>query len=189
MTTNASSRISPAEHRAEVRRTSLQVIMFDLEQSSQALVARQLTSQASSVKDHRRFQTTEERVKNARVRAYPEGNTFGLREKGVDDRIRRANSRKLHGEAEGVRIVVYSRLEYRCIAAATYLGVIVTKREPFGQGMEWRMHLLQNIIINRAGKRRRTSLQTPITRSGTAYLQHDESVRALITPQTNFFRP
>jgi hypothetical protein len=26
------------------------------------------------------------------------------------------------------------------------LGVIVTKREPFGQGMEWGMHLLQNII-------------------------------------------
>ena len=55
---------------APVRRSSFQVIMSEFEQANnRTMVPRQISTQKSSVKDYRRFKTSEERIK-ACVRTY-----------------------------------------------------------------------------------------------------------------------
>ena len=67
----APHKVSPADSKAvPARRSSFQVIMSDLEQANnRTIVPRQFSTQKSSVKDYRRFETSEERVK-ACVRTY-----------------------------------------------------------------------------------------------------------------------
>ena len=70
---NAPHKVLPADApaaAAPVRKSSLQVIMSELEQTSPTTVmSRQITSRVSSIKDYRRLKTTEKRV-NACVRTY-----------------------------------------------------------------------------------------------------------------------
>ena len=67
---NAQHKVLPTDApAAPVRRSSFQVVTSDFEQASPPTVSRQVTTQKSSVKDYRRLNTTEERVK-ACVRAY-----------------------------------------------------------------------------------------------------------------------
>ena len=68
---NAPHKVLPTDAAAApVRRSSFQVIMSDFEQASPTtVVSRQITFRLSSIKDYRRFNTTEERVK-ACVRTY-----------------------------------------------------------------------------------------------------------------------
>jgi hypothetical protein len=69
---NAPHKVVPtdAAAAAPARRSSFQVIMSELEQASPTTVmSRQNTSRLSFIKDYRRFNTTEERVK-ACLRTY-----------------------------------------------------------------------------------------------------------------------
>ena len=67
----APHKVSPADSKAvPARRSSFQVIMSDLEQANnRTMVPRQVSTQKSTVKDYRRFATSEERIK-ACVRTY-----------------------------------------------------------------------------------------------------------------------
>jgi hypothetical protein len=68
---NAPHKVLPndAKAAASARRSSFQVLISELEQARPKTVSRQLTTQKSSVKDYRRLNTAEERVK-ACLRTY-----------------------------------------------------------------------------------------------------------------------
>jgi len=113
-----SARVSPAGHPSKRRKSSISVLLADAQLASLASPSRQLSTQASSVKDYRRFATSAERVAAA-FKAYKRDilDTHGSSESTLDfDRntIRDfMEAQKTFGLTDAELLMLHEEIEYQ----------------------------------------------------------------------------